>query len=354
MKRKQITWITIAVAGILFSAGMFFGEGLMSHFNKYSNPGPLSAAQAAEPKAVIPIQMGAVSSHADFEQECGHCHAPLHCVTDTQCQDCHLEIAEQRLTATGLHSAFPDVGQCEQCHKEHLGREASITQFAYQNIDHQLLSGFSLADHQWDYDQNAMNCESCHSQNQFSKASLDCVSCHVAEGHDRIAEHMDEFGSDCVPCHDGTDRMANFEHDHFYALDGEHQNTDCAECHAGKVFAGTSTECVGCHEDPEIHLGIFGIQCQRCHIASAWMPAQLTVHTFLVDHGEDASVSSLTCETCHENTYTEYPCYSCHDNQEMVDYHDEIDIDADENCIDCHPTGREGEADQYIAVDSGM
>ena len=100
MRRNPITWIIIAAFGILFTIGMLFGEGLMVHFHKYSNPGPLSAARAAEPKAVVPIHMGGISSHADFEQECGHCHAPLHCVTDTQCQDCHLEIAEQRLTAT--------------------------------------------------------------------------------------------------------------------------------------------------------------------------------------------------------------------------------------------------------------
>ena len=96
----------------------------------------------------------------------------------------------------------------------------------------------------------------------------------------------------------------------------------------GRVFAGTATDCAGCHEDPEIHLGIFGVQCERCHVASAWLPAQLTVHTFLVDHGEQADFADLTCETCHENTYTEYPCYSCHDVQEMEDYHTEIDIHA--------------------------
>ena len=354
MKRNPLTWIMIAAAGILVLIGMLFSEGLMVHFHKYTSPGPLSSARATEPKAVVPVQMGGISSHADFEQECGHCHAPLHCVTDTKCQDCHLEIAEQRLTATGLHSVLPDVAQCEQCHQEHLGREASITQFAFQNIDHQLLSGFSLAEHSIDYADNPIGCDNCHNQDQYTKASLDCISCHIGENHDLISAHIDEFGSDCVPCHDGSDRMADFEHDRFYVLEGEHQDTDCTDCHQEKIFAGTATDCAGCHQDPQIHLGIFGLQCERCHVASAWLPAQLTVHTFLVDHGEEVDSTELTCETCHEKTYTEYPCFSCHDSQEMQDYHTEIDIQVENNCVDCHPTGREGEADQYMNVDSGL
>jgi hypothetical protein len=275
-------------------------------------------------------------------------------VTDTKCQDCHLEIAEERLTIHGLHSKIPDVGQCQTCHTEHQGREASITKFAYQNIDHQLLSGFSLASHQLDFDENPMNCESCHSQEQFASATLDCVSCHAKAEHDQVAEHINSYGSDCVPCHDGTDRMANFEHSNIFPLDGEHQNIECQVCHVDKVFAGTARECAGCHEEPDLHIGIFGLNCERCHQATAWLPAQLSAHTFLVDHGEEVDSAEITCETCHEKTYTEYPCYSCHEDMELKTYHAEVDIEVHENCVDCHPTGREGEADAFMEIESGI
>ncbi len=135
MKRKQSKVITFVIMGILLIFGLLFGEGLYGHFHKYTFPGPLSAAQAAEPIATETHQKGGFSSHAEFEQECGHCHAPLHCVTDTKCQDCHMEIAEQRGTTTGLHSRLPGVNECQTCHTEHQGRDASITEFAFHNIE---------------------------------------------------------------------------------------------------------------------------------------------------------------------------------------------------------------------------
>jgi hypothetical protein len=333
---------------IVFAFGLFFGKELIGFSHKYTFPGPLSNTQADEP-------LGGFSSHAEFEQECGHCHAPLHCVTDTKCQDCHMEIAEQRASATGLHSRLPGMDTCETCHVEHQGRGASITDFAILNIDHQLLAEFSLEEHATNFDGSPMDCESCHSKESFTSDTLDCITCHVNETHDEMASHIDLYGASCVPCHDGSDRMADFEHAHVYILDGAHQDTECEECHLDRVFAGTPNDCASCHEEPEVHIGIFGTKCDRCHVAAAWSPAVLTEHTFLVDHGEEPRTDEITCETCHVDTYTDYPCYSCHDSQEMLDYHAEIEIeDAYENCVDCHPTGREGEADQFMQLESGL
>jgi hypothetical protein len=350
MKSKLLKWIAAINIIILLSVGIFFGEGILAHIHTYATPGPLSAARAAAEDEPI----SDYSSHADFEQECGHCHAPLHCITDTRCQDCHKSIAEQRITGQGLHSHFPGVEECEVCHVEHQGREASITEFAIQNLDHELLSGYSLAKHGLDFDGSPMNCGSCHSQDSFVSESLDCITCHVKQDHDYMAEHIELYQTDCVPCHDGTDSMAEFQHDDAFVLDGEHEDTDCLTCHIDHVFAGTPNECIGCHEEPQVHVGIFGFKCERCHNNSAWLPAQLTLHTFLIDHGVDTLTDRITCETCHMDTYTEYPCYSCHDRQEMEDYHLEIDIEAKENCVDCHPTGREDEADTFMETNNGL
>ena len=170
-----------------------------------------------------------------------------------------------------------------------------------------------------------------------------------------MAEHIDIYGTSCVPCHDGSDRMANFEHAHVFPLDGGHKDTNCEDCHIERVFAGTTNECASCHEEPDVHIGIFGVQCDRCHVAAAWLPAVLTEHTFLVDHGEETSPTEITCESCHIDSYTEYPCYSCHDDQEMTDIHEELEIvDTYKNCVECHPTGREGEAEELIKLKSGL
>jgi hypothetical protein len=63
-------------------------------------------------------------------------------------------------------------------------------------------------------------------------------------------------------------------------------------------------------------------------------------HTFLVDN----DVRDITtCETCHAGSYNGYPCFSCHTQDEMGATHLQVGIEGGhENCVECHPTGREG------------
>ena len=163
-----------------------------------------------------------------------------------------------------------------------------------------------------------MNCHSCHSQESFAAATLDCLSCHAETDHDALAAHIDIFGSDCLACHDGDDRYSDFEHADVYPLDGAHTDLDCADCHQDQTFAGTPRDCYQLpRREKSCMPNIFGNKCERCHATTAWLPAELKTHTFLVDHG--IGDGELACETCHEHTYTQYPCYSCHDQQEMQD-----------------------------------
>ena len=102
-------------------------------------------------------------------------------------------------------------------------------------------------------------------------------------------------------------------------------------------------QCVSCHEEPEVHAERFGFDCVRCHSLVAWTPALLTRHTFALDHGDGGTVS---CETCHIESYTENTCYECHDHayDEMAPIHDPEGISDFVNCIKCHPTGAPDEA----------
>jgi hypothetical protein len=312
----------------LFSAG-FFMNGKSILF-----PGPISGvSRSSEP-------INGFVSHADFEQNCSHCHAPIHCITDTKCQDCHKDIAIQRASSEGLHSLFPGSERCQNCHPEHQGRDVMITQFAFVNVDHEKLSNFSLDQHREDYDGNPLNCESCHSQSRFLKETMDCLTCHVKEDHDFMSEHIELYGSDCVGCHDGRDRYTGFDHEQVFLLDGDHKDLDCMDCHIEKVFKGTAAACSGCHQDPEVHLGVFGLDCKRCHTTQAWLPAYLTQHTFSINHGSDID---LECTTCHINNYADNTCYGCHDHQpdEMEQLHTDEGITDYENCAGCHPTGDE-------------
>jgi hypothetical protein len=326
-----MTWYgrMIVILSVLAFSGMYYLKA-SGHFS----PGPLSAAH---PNDQV---LGGVVSHADLEKDCQHCHAPLHCVTDTRCQDCHAEIAQQRMDVSSLHGRLPGTSRCQNCHVEHQGADANITTLAFANVNHEKLANFSLSLHSRDFAGEVMDCQSCHSQNNYDEVSLDCVTCHAQESHDVLAVHIETYGNECITCHDGTDRMIGFQHDQIFVLDGGHDSIECDACHANKVFIGTSSVCGDCHPEPDLHAGIFGMDCARCHSTFAWAPAELHMHTFVLEHGGE-SVDS--CETCHAGTYTEYPCYSCHEDAEMQRAHMDDGIIAINNCVDCHPTGRGGE-----------
>ena len=324
---------TLLLALLMLAAGYKY-----VHASKILMPGEISAMS---PKNT-PLE-GYVS-HSEFEQECSHCHAPLHCVTDTKCQDCHTEVAMQRSQAQGLHGKLPGTEKCQTCHPEHRGREMVITEFAFANVDHAKMANFSLVLHRTDYQGEAMGCESCHSQERFADQTLDCLTCHVEADHDGMAEHVEAFGLACTGCHDGVDRMRDFDHNQVYTLEGGHTQAECKDCHAQKAMADLSAQsCVACHEDPELHDGQFGKDCARCHTAVAWQPALLTRHTFLLTHGGE---EQLECQACHSKNFTDNTCYSCHDHQptQMAQVHLEEGLADYENCSHCHPTGRQGEA----------
>lgn len=280
-----------------------------------------------------------VMSHADLQKDCLHCHVPIHCVSETKCQDCHMDVAQSRSDPNTLHGRLPGVSSCGNCHPEHKGKDSYLTLLAFKNVDHFVLTGFSLAKHQENYDGTAMDCTSCHSQEGTILETLDCVTCHAGEDHDYISGHIDEYGTRCQECHDGKDRMMDDEWKHaaYYALEQGHAEVDCMDCHADKVYVGVSTDCVTCHEEPEMHLGVFGTECAYCHDAQAWVPAVLKQHDFVMAHGDEAIAE---CETCHGGTYTSYPCDTCHTDADMHTAHVDVVTEDLHDCISCHPTGR--------------
>lgn len=310
-------------------------------FKALHKPGPVSA-MALHGKSIK-----GYDSHASFEKECSHCHAPIHCITATRCQDCHMEVAQQREQGVGLHGLLPGTDKCQNCHVEHQGREAVISEFALSNVDHAQLTGFSLDRHAVDYQDEPLVCNDCHAEHSFQPGAVDCASCHREQDAAFIDEHMALVGADCASCHDGQDRLAEFDHNAVFALDGAHANADCVDCHADQVFAGRSSDCVACHEQPDIHSDRFGTQCDRCHTTTAWLPARLLRHTFCLTHGEE---QQIPCATCHTGSYTQYPCYACHDREETRLAHRDREVLAIDNCIDCHPTGTRDEAIKISAA----
>jgi hypothetical protein len=309
------------------------------------SPGPLSDSSANRDNTAVssPLSLSGFNSHADFEADCGLCHAPWQGAKVALCLDCHQEIAAQQAASSGLHGRMPGTGRCLNCHTEHKGREANINLMALTDFEHERWTAFSLARHPFLYDGAPLECRHCHQERPFVADQVDCAGCHLVGEPDFTPEHAAFFGWECADCHDGRDTMVNFDHQAIFPLVGAHTAVTCQTCHQNQLFAGTPDQCADCHQEPAIHAGLFGLACAHCHTPQGWTPALLTEHTFPLDHGGEGVIA---CATCHEQRYTAYTCYNCHEHEQedVEEEHRDEDIFNITDCAACHPTGREDEA----------
>ncbi len=254
--------------------------------------------------------------------------------TPSQCLGCHAEPQAHM----GMFGS-----DCSDCHTTTSWKPAKWDEKLF---DHNTLTGFSLIRHGTGYEENTMTCRDCHGVDVKQIDLQTCVACH-STGGDRpqfMSQHLDQFGPACLDCHDGVDRLSNFDHATFFPLEDAHATIECDACHIDKVFRGTPTECVKCHAEPDIHAGFFGLQCGNCHTAQAWSPAEMQVHGFPLDHGGQGEMS---CTVCHVGSYVQYTCYGCHDHQpdEIRASHIQANVSLVElpNCASCHPNGLKDE-----------
>ena len=132
------TGIVAALLTIAVIVGFVLFNG-----NQMFSPGPLNAQAGEE-------TLGGVTSHAQI-QDCSTCHAGLrpsdrmadHCVT------CHTEIAAQMMDVAKLHGSITKKSPalaCRDCHPDHRGSTAALTELGENTFPHEAL-GFSLAAH---------------------------------------------------------------------------------------------------------------------------------------------------------------------------------------------------------------
>jgi hypothetical protein len=204
----------------------------------------------------------------------------------------------------------------------------------------------------------AGRCSACHappwSGDTMAKRCLDC--------HAYVREQIDQQRSlhgklsgamRCQGCHSehngahaALTSLAHFDHDLTeFPLTGKHRTADCRSCHAENVFRGTPRTCVSCHAEPRAHKGRFGTDCAGCHSTTTWEGATFK-HTFPLNHGLRRGRTS-TCATCHPaaGDYRTWTCYGCHAHQpaRIERKHVRKGIHEFQNCVRCHPTGREHE-----------
>jgi hypothetical protein len=209
--------------------------------------------------AVFPL----VGAHAGVA--CRSCHAAGFSGTSRECRSCHADDYQRAANPNHVTAGFPET--CDQCHSESAWRPAAA-------VDHSRTRFPLTGAHQ------GVGCDRCHAGGRFAGTSTACLSCHEADRARAANPSHAGFPAACEGCHSTTAwRPAGFDHARSrFPLTGAHQRVDCARCHAGGRFAGTSAACVSCHEADRARAGNpshagFPTQCESCHGTAAWRPA---------------------------------------------------------------------------------
>ncbi len=290
---------------------------------------PSASAVERGLKSVI-LSPGPLSSaHAEHENDCDACHSGLDKqAQDDLCLDCHEAVAGDRSNGTGMHGRLPGgtAGRCTTCHTEHRGPDFVDQALDPDTFDH------TLADFPLSGGHRDVECAGCHAPgDKYRDAPAECVSCHEQD-----SPHGDALGEDCGGCHTprGWQEGGKFDHGATrFALRGAHDELACGACHAGERYTFESLDCVSCHRVRDVHLGVFGAQCESCHSEASWNETRFdhSVETGFTLRGAHAGQE---CAACHHSGASALPedpaCVTCH---EGVDVHAGRHGD---DCAACH------------------
>ena len=302
-----------------------------------------------------------VTQHtSDFGPACLDCHDGIdrmvgfdHSTTGYVLTDGHAQTACAGCHGSRAFSDTPDT--CASCHPEpaihagSLGTDCELchttagwspARLAGASFSHAEVTDFALDGHQSGSGGPLVPCASCHPAGLEYFNTKACVDCHEERDPAYTRDHSDRFGMACASCHDGSGGARDFDHARVLALEQRHAEIACSACHVQATTQPLSAECVACHEEPPVHAGDFGTNCQYCHDASGWSGAQLRIHVFPLDH---ASEGDLACETCHTTNYTAYTCDGCHEHEAESTRPDHVatGLSAADlpECASCHPSG---------------
>lgn len=256
------------------------------------------------------------SAHARWDgvQHCTACHTLGKSLSNEKCLDCHKEIGRRINFKKGYHATIGNK-LCEECHREHHGRQFQIVRFDTVAFDHASV-GFRL-----EGKHTHIGCKACHTPNHITiddvkdlssdrtahtylGTSSACRSCHEDI-------HKGQFTQDCSYCHtnDRWKPASRFSHDRSrYPLTGKHIPVDCASCH-NTILAGTKAvryaqmsfiSCTECHSDS--HKGKFAQQkCSACHTTEDWRRIEKGRFEHAETHfplrGKHVNVK---CDQCHQ------------------------------------------------------
>ena len=292
-----------------------------------------------------------IDAHVELATDCFACHTPFVGSTSEKCTVCHKVEEIGIKTTNGLHIAMENKNvafhqklieeNCVACHSDHKGVKAfrPISQFSHNLLDPALRK----------------QCDTCHrspGDALHQKVMWNCSQCHTLESWiPATFEHEEYFRSvgnkECTGCHrepdDRLHRQLKGNCDTCHSLDKWKPATLEHEYYFGSVG---NKECTGCHLEPDDHLHrqLKG-KCDTCHSLDKWKPATFDhdkYFRFDKDHQTE-------CVTCHvNNDYAHYTCYGCHEHSRsgIRKEHVKEGIKDYENCVECHRSGDEDEAER--------
>ena len=197
-----------------------------------------------------------------------------------------------------------------------------------------------------------VQCTSCHTNLDFSKASSDCKGCH-------LDVHRGQFAYACSECHtpkqwSNQREMAQRHQQTRFPLTGLHATVDCEACHATGQYTGLSTECVSCHlqayqstTNPSHVASHFSSDCSQCHTVTKvqWSNAAFTNHA-ISGFPLTGQHAVIACAACHnvngQSVYAGLPmdCYGCHQaNFQAATDPNHVTGNFGHDCAVCHSTG---------------
>jgi hypothetical protein len=300
--------LAVLVTLLIIAGAAFFQGGSMF------SPGGLSASSGAV--------LGGVDSHQALGGNCAACHtAPWDPqMMSSRCLECHTNIQADLNNPASLHGALiddPAFVNCRECHTEHHGPLASLTNVQVVNFPHDR-TGYSLLAHASHADGSSFTCGDCHGERLSQPDQAVCADCH-RKIDPRFDDVHPAFGGNCLGCHDGVDTYgAGFDHAHTrFPLEGQHAEIECTTCHAGmetlQELRATPQDCFSCHAKDDFHAGQMGTTCGVCHTSAGWLPAVFDhSQTAFVLFGKHAETACRDCHADHPYKGTPRDCFSCH------------------------------------------
>lgn len=174
-------------------------------------------------------------------------------------------------------------------------------------------------------------CIECHKVEEIGIKTTKGI--HIAKEKKNVAFHQKLLEDDCMACHSDHKGVKAFRpiSQFSHKLLDQTLQKQCNDCHGNPGDA--------------LHLKIKG-NCGMCHTQENWLPATFEHEEYFRFDGDH----DTDCATCHINdNYDSYTCYGCHEHSrsEVREEHIEEGIHKYENCVECHRSGDEEEA-EYI------